>query len=688
LNCVTSSDGGGSWSGSSDLGVLVDSARAYDLFFDGTYLHLAIGTTTGSSDLVYMRGTPDTSGGINWDAAQTVEAADGHPKWEVSISCDLTGLPWISWENWTGGNPTPRVSGSSTGGGVWTSRAGHPMNLSDASTAPFVTLCWTYIGCLDTSGKMIVFFWYDSDVYCRVWNGTSWGAYQGPIDSPSHDTVDESIAFVTNPITGVAYAAWNSASDAVVHVGVRSAAGVWSVENPTLSDGALGIALGMNRADNTVQMLYVPQSDTTIINYAIRLTGGTWSDQGTVGDAGGYQIITASVQITERPIYDRLIFSYQADVPFSDDNLYAMVWPATANVIPIPAPVYVDSGGGGGPFSINLTRVVETDTARALTRVKSKSVARVTETQTVRALTHPKSRTLTRIIETSAARALSHLKVLAIGRVTETSAARALTRLKSFALARITETNAARTLGRSKFATLGRVTETQTSRALTTAGAKFISLTRVTETQIVRTLSSIKKLLLARVLETNAARTITPTRFKNLVRVTENNAARSLAAAKKFAQLQRIIESDLARALTTSGNKLISVLRVTETNAARALARSKQAPIARVTETETVRALSSFKVSSISRVIEVSSPRSLSSSHSSLIARVIENGTARPLTFKFTHTLGRVTEVNIARPIFAQLKSTLGGPPQRMGRVVVAPRGRLQSGQTSPGRIQ
>lgn len=102
---------------------------------------------------------------------------------------------------------------------------------------------------------------------------------------------------------------------------------------------------------------------------------------------------------------------------------------------------------------INVNRVTETDTARALTanNPKSVSITRVTETETARTL------------------GVNNVKLTPITRVVETNTARSLTRLYSRTITRVSETDTSRTLSKidTHLVGIGRVSETDTARSLT-----------------------------------------------------------------------------------------------------------------------------------------------------------------------------------------------------------------------------
>jgi len=98
------------------------------------------------------------------------------------------------------------------------------------------------------------------------------------------------------------------------------------------------------------------------------------------------------------------------------------------------------------PTIIDLGRITETTTMRALAAVKTAALGRITETDTVQPLMLSKSVTLGRVTETDTVRALGVSKTVAVGRVTETTTMRGLSLAKTIVLGRIVETTTMRGL--------------------------------------------------------------------------------------------------------------------------------------------------------------------------------------------------------------------------------------------------
>jgi hypothetical protein len=99
---------------------------------------------------------------------------------------------------------------------------------------------------------------------------------------------------------------------------------------------------------------------------------------------------------------------------------------------------------------ITLGRAQTTETASALSRTKSLTVARTTEADTGRPVSRQKAVTVGRASETEAAIGLARSKSVSLNRTTEADSARVVGRAKQVALVRAAETDSATGLSRSK----------------------------------------------------------------------------------------------------------------------------------------------------------------------------------------------------------------------------------------------
>jgi hypothetical protein len=154
-----------------------------------------------------------------------------------------------------------------------------------------------------------------------------------------------------------------------------------------------------------------------------------------------------------------------------------------------------------------LGTTTETDTARALTRSKTISLAATAETDTARPVGRVKTRPLGRALDTSTAHGLTRSKTAGLGRGAETDTARPLGSTGAVVLGRAAETDLARGLGRAKTRQLGRATETSLARPI--EAVRVVALGRAVETDAAPALRRAKTLLLGRAVETDTARAVT-----------------------------------------------------------------------------------------------------------------------------------------------------------------------------------
>jgi hypothetical protein len=130
-----------------------------------------------------------------------------------------------------------------------------------------------------------------------------------------------------------------------------------------------------------------------------------------------------------------------------------------------------------GGLSALIGQVTETDTALAVTRVKTKTIGQVVETDTAQPVTGVSGGQVVEIglvTETDTAQAVTRRKTKTIGQTTETDTAQAATRRKTKTIGQITETDTAQAATRRKTKTIGQITETDTAQAVTRRKTKTI----------------------------------------------------------------------------------------------------------------------------------------------------------------------------------------------------------------------
>lgn len=145
----------------------------FSICFDGTYFHYVYAEEpegTPSGNVYYRRGIPNADGSITWSTPshQTVLAGGG--EWYfASVTVDSSGRPWITYANYNDNSPpnVGYVTCSSTADGVWNTAAGFPYQLTSNGCTYIVPL---------TGNKMYA-YWLaeESQIYGKLWNGSSWG---------------------------------------------------------------------------------------------------------------------------------------------------------------------------------------------------------------------------------------------------------------------------------------------------------------------------------------------------------------------------------------------------------------------------------------------------------------------------------------------------------------------------------
>lgn len=340
---TTSVNSGVTWSSPTllyDLGTTSSlTSIAYgDYHFDGTYFHYAIGgasTSTGNV-IIYRRGLPLSDGTIAWSASDQVVFTGDGSLLELSLNTDSNGKPWVSWEYYNDSvtpYPYPMVNKATTADGTWTDDVanGFPYQLSTEQAQ-----WWTGVTRLDNSGRMVVFYWND-DVYriadatnhttfARVWSGSAMGA-EFTLDTPIRDGgpygIISTIAFASNPATGIAYFAWLD-DGGTTYCWVGNSSGTVGVET-VMTDAATTLALGYDPVTSEVVLIY---EVGTTLKMRRRNAGGTWSSASTiVSSAEAFR--PSALQITERA--NRLMVTYQTNNGTARDPIY-MVLPVGGTV--------------------------------------------------------------------------------------------------------------------------------------------------------------------------------------------------------------------------------------------------------------------------------------------------------------------------------------------------------------------
>lgn len=131
---------------------------------------------------------------------------------------------------------------------------------------------------------------------------------------------------------------------------------------------------------------------------------------------------------------------------------------------------------------------IETDTARDITRNKSRTIGLASETDTANTIIAPKRVTVTHATETDAAQAITALKTVAVGLASETDAAQTISAARAVTVSFAAETDAAQTIAWSPKARLvGVASETDAAQTITALKTVTVGLaSEADEAQTVR----------------------------------------------------------------------------------------------------------------------------------------------------------------------------------------------------------
>jgi len=277
---TSSADGVTDWSGE----VLYAAHTAYtsriDTFWDGTYIHVAIGYIDNC--VIYRRGLPVDDGSITWSAAwQTAlnpATFGGLYSYftEPAVTVDSTGHPWILANAENIGEKYLYVTSSSTTDGTWVTVANHSTELDNQ---------------VDTEGAIIPLS--NGDMYV-IWapnNADSslkgrkfiaatndWG---GAGSNISPTTVEMGFDFNAVVVDDVISVIYTDATTARAYYFSRSVAGTWStftdvseaaiINTPTLVLDPTGVG--------EFWVLWTVTADTV---FARHYDGSNWSEITTI----------------------------------------------------------------------------------------------------------------------------------------------------------------------------------------------------------------------------------------------------------------------------------------------------------------------------------------------------------------------------------------------------------------------
>lgn len=164
------------------------------------------------------------------------------------------------------------------------------------------------------------------------------------------------------------------------------------------------------------------------------------------------------------------------------------------------------------------------------------------------------SATVNQVSETDTAQAITHLKTLATGQNSETDTAQPVARLKTLAVAQVSESDTAQAITARKTAVIGQATETDLAQAITVSTATAIG--QASETDTAQPVTARKTLAVGQANETDVAQPITRVKLLVIGIVTETDSSQVITA-RKLKAIGQASETDTALAITAVSGSVV-----------------------------------------------------------------------------------------------------------------------------------
>ncbi|MEO3860873.1 hypothetical protein [Acrocarpospora sp. B8E8] len=351
---------------------------------------------------------------------------------------------------------------------------------------------------------------------------------------------------------------------------------------------------------------------------------------------------------------------------------------------------------GGGETIVDLDPALESDTALALGRLKTKTTPPAAELETAAALGTAKTRALTAASETGTAQPLGRAKTANLTLASSSETAQELGRTKTSQLGTAIETDEAIevTVGGDTTLALSPAIEVETAASL--GRHKTLALTPAVETGTPQTLGAAKARAVTAAQETGTALALGRTKTTTLVTAAEVGTAQPLGRTKTVA-LSPAAETGTAQPFGRA--KTLAVAAAGETDAAITLARAKTTAVAAAAEndtahalgvaknlglpaagaTEAAQALSHAKTKQISAAAETDQAVSLGPAGPVIaVEAAVESDTAQAVTRAKTRMLAPSIELDAA-VLLARIKTRPLTLAAETGTAVVLPRGKARA---------
>lgn len=371
-------------------------------------------------------------------------------------------------------------------------------------------------------------------------------------------------------------------------VAYRPASGrTWSISATTASDNSAGTGVSFTGAAN----LDLAAGDWLLPHGVVNSDAYSYSSHAVTATGVSVLVDTAIAGggFQEGPITDgddmELLSVVTGLLIASGPSSAAPVWTATASGSAANAPA------GACVFvrlrtviTVTLGQATETDTAQAVTRLKTLAIGQATETDAAQAVTRVKARTLGQASETDEAQPVAVVEptiTVEVGQASETDTAQALARLKTLIVGQVSETDAAQAVGRLKTLAIGQAAETDLAQAIAHVLSRVLG--QASETDSAQTLGRLKTLALGIASELDTAQAVG--RLKTVL-------------------LGQALELDEAQPVT-DGGFVVVVQQATEVDVAQAIGRGKALLLGVAGEVDEAQAVAALKTIAIGQAAEI-----------------------------------------------------------------------------------
>jgi hypothetical protein len=339
---------------------------------------------------------------------------------------------------------------------------------------------------------------------------------------------------------------------------------------------------------------------------------------------------------------------------------------------------------------ITATQAVETDTATAVGRRKSKALALASETDTGTAVGRKKAEPAVQASETNTAFAVGKRKSVLVGQAVETDTAGQVhvPAAQNVDVGQAVETDTATAITRRKAEPVAQAQETDTATAAARRKAEAVAVALEADTGTV--VGRRKQKALAQAAEADTATALARAKRRTVIQTTEADTGTAVARRKgkavvlasevetaqpvtrrKARLTVQALESDSALAVGTTGNKNITVTQALEADTGRPITRAKAKTITIVTTAETASAITRRKARAVVQAGDISSSFSVATRKHKLVSEAQSTDLGFALTGAKRKALVIAVETDTAGEVVVQGTSVPTGLLNIRSRTVV-----------------